>query len=114
MALIDLAEARAWLNLDDDLTEDDVLIEGLLGAVHIAAEKYTFRRIFADQEALDLAMGMNAAGCAPILIDDYIKQAEKLLLAHWYANREAVALNLSEAPMGVRFILDNYVLGGSI
>lgn len=54
---------------------------------------------------IEFEAGYGAAAAVP----DDILQAMKMLIAHWFENREAVSENsMAEVPFGVKVILDQY------
>ncbi|WP_066715927.1 MULTISPECIES: head-tail connector protein [Hyphomicrobiales] len=89
MAIVDLADMKAHLNITDD--NDDSLISGKLDAAQAALEQqlgYVIEDEFDDVPA-DLA------------------EAVRQLAAHWYENREAsvVGVSVHLLPLGVREII---------
>lgn len=93
---ISLEQARTHLNIEDAFVADDNYIAGLIIAARRKVELDT-RRTF--------------GGSNPTLVDDdrdLAGQAILLIVGHWYANREAVAVDAragSELPMSVSWIL---------
>lgn len=67
MSIISLNEAKSYLKLDLDYTDEDTDITDLI----TAAETY-----------------LTNAGCVLNSGDEVAKLAEKMLVVHWYENRE--------------------------
>lgn len=63
---VTLAQAKNYLKIDSDITDDDELITGLIGAANDYIENETGKRN-TGSDVYDLAI--------------------KLLVAHWYENR---------------------------
>ena len=87
----------------------------------LASNQYR-QRVFAGVPVLNPAYGVawpatdavdgavtitiNAGHTTNAAIDDRIKQAAKLMVGHWYANREAVMAGVTqEVPLTVRYLL---------
>ncbi|HDS1693342.1 head-tail connector protein [Pseudomonas putida] len=91
--MIDLATVKAHLRVDHD--EEDALIQGYSDAAISAFELWTNRKLIAEGEPLPDPVG-NALG-----ITKAIRQGALLLIGHWYASRETVAIGVTviELPM---------------
>jgi hypothetical protein len=74
--LLSLDEVKLWLRIEPDQTSEDDLLQVLEIAAHAYTENYL-------RQILD----PNAAGG----IGEHILVAQRLLIAHWYRNREAVS-----------------------
>lgn len=69
MSALSLDEAKSYLRLDESYTDEDTDITALINA----AEKY-----------------LTNAGCTLNEGDEVAKLAEKMLVVHWYENREPI------------------------
>ena len=65
-----LDEVKVYLKLDDDLTEDDELITGLIDAAKTYIEDSTGKS-YQDTQLYNLAV--------------------KMIVAHWYENRQVIS-----------------------
>ena len=65
-----LNEVKVYLKLDDDLTEDDELITGLIDAAKTYIEDSTGKS-YQDTQLYNLAV--------------------KMIVAHWYENRQVIS-----------------------
>ncbi|NHB57021.1 phage gp6-like head-tail connector protein [Acinetobacter sp. 194] len=81
-----LTKEQVKLNLRIDHDEEDTLIESLIGAAFDAFEQSTNRKLYALDEDIpeDVKNGIH--------ISDSIIQGAQMLIGHWYANKESVAL----------------------
>jgi hypothetical protein len=73
---------------------EDAYLGILIGAARRAIENLTGRDIAVDVPTLDERD------------KDVVAQASLLLIGQWYANREAVGVNVSEIPLAVQFLLN--------
>lgn len=91
--MIDLGTVKAHLRVDGG--EEDSLIQGYTDAAISTFELWTNRRLVAEGEVLPDPIG-NA-----LVITKAIRQGALLLVGHWYANREAVAIGTiaTELPL---------------
>lgn len=95
--ILTLEEAKQHLRVDDGFHEDDALIEELIGVAEA-----------------DIAQRLRYDTLAERFPDeDYpltVKQAAKLVVAHYYENREPVAFaSSSKVPMMIDSLLFPYV-----
>lgn len=81
MACITLAEAKRHLNIEDDFTDDDHYIEGL---IDVAQE------VVAQDICVPLVDLEGKAGGVPAPL----RQAMLLLIGNYYASRESVAFGV--------------------
>lgn len=93
--MIDLARVKLHLRVDDD--EEDSLIGGYIEAAksHVA--------MHCDRELVDAApVGPDQMGITPD-----VEQAILLLVGHWFANREGVAMGTisTTVPLAVERLL---------
>ncbi len=81
-----LTKEQVKLNLRIDHDEEDTLIESLIGAAFDAFEQNTNRKLYALDEDIpeDVKNGIH--------ISESIIQGAQMLIGHWYANKESVAL----------------------
>jgi len=91
--MIDLALVKSHLRVDG--TEEDALIQAYIDAAISAFELWTNRKLVA---ALPDPVENH------LLITKSIEQGALLLIGHWYANRESVAVgvSVSEMPMATK------------
>ncbi|MEE1920182.1 head-tail connector protein [Pseudomonas asiatica] len=82
--MIDLGTVKAHLRVDGD--EEDSLIQGYTDAAFSTFELWTNRKLIADGEPLPDPVS-NA-----LVVSKAIKQGALMLIGHWYANRESVAV----------------------
>ena len=91
--LVTRADAKAHLRLGSSEREDAYL-DILIAASVRAIENATGRDV--ASELPDMAERDRAVAT----------QAALLLIGQWYANREAVGVNVSEIPLAVQFLLN--------
>lgn len=91
--MIDLALVKSHLRVDG--AEEDALIQAYIDAAISAFEAWTNRKLVA---ALPDPVENH------LLITKSIEQGALLLIGHWYANRESVAVgvSVSEMPMATK------------
>ncbi|WP_278400449.1 head-tail connector protein [Stutzerimonas kunmingensis] len=86
--MIDLALVKSHLRVDG--TEEDALIQAYIDAAISAFEAWTNRKLVTVlPETVENHLLITAA----------IQQGALLLIGHWYANRESVAVGVSVAEM---------------
>lgn len=96
MACITLAEAKRHLNVEDDFTEDDRYIEGLIDV----AQEVVAQDICVPLEELE-----GKAGGVPAPL----RQAMLLLIGNYYASRESVAFGvLVQDTKAYRHLIGRY------
>ena len=100
--MLDLREIKVQCRIDDDWSEDDALLNHYAAAAIETCSDEMERVIYEDQLALDAA-----ADTTGIVLNARIKQAAFLLIAHWYASREAVVIGTisSTLPLGFKTLL---------
>lgn len=91
--MIDLALVKTHLKVDGDA--EDTLVQGYIDAAISTFELWTNRKLIAEGGQLPDPIG-NA-----LFITKAISQGALLLVGHWYANRETVAIGTiaTELPM---------------
>lgn len=82
--MIDLGTVKAHLRVDSD--DEDSLIQSYTDAAISTFELWTNRKLIADGEPLPDPVG-NA-----LVVSKSIEQGALMLIGHWYANRESVAV----------------------
>ena len=92
--MIDLVLVKAHLRVDG--TEEDALIGTYLNGAVEYVQQHCDRRIVEAPETSE-----------QMALTDDVKQAILLLIGHWYANREEVAIGAAanQVPMGVNALL---------
>ena len=96
MTCIPLELAKKHLNLDDDYTEDDEYIVGLVAAAKGAVEK-------ALNASLDRLAEENG-GEVPMAII----QAILLVVGNWYQNREITGSKVAALPYNFEYLINLY------
>lgn len=96
MTCIPLELAKKHLNLDDDYTEDDEYILGLVAAAKGAVEK-------ALNASLDRLAEENG-GEVPMAII----QAILLMVGNWYQNREITGSKVAALPYNFEYLINLY------
>lgn len=95
--IMNLEEAKSHLRVDPDFKDDDQLIEDLVSMVEVD---------IANRLKYDSLGEVFPDGAIPLPV----KHASKLLVAHYYENREPVAFaSSSKVPMMVDSLLFPYV-----
>lgn len=94
--MIDLDTVKAHLRVDGD--DEDGLIQGYTDAAISTFELWTNRKLIAAGEPLPDPLG-NA-----LVFSKAIQQGALLLIGHWYATREAVAVGTiaTEMPLATQ------------
>ena len=94
--MLDLETAKRHLNLEQDFTEDDEYILGLIDVAEAAVRTHV-------NESFEV-LAENNGGCipAPIL------QAALLFLGNMYQNREPLGTRDKELPLNYRYLIDLY------
>lgn len=92
--MIDLANVKVHLRVDGN--EEDSLISGYIEAAKAHVEQHCDRKLVDGDPAEPEEMGLTRD----------VEQAILLLVGHWYANREAVAVGgLSTVPLAAERLL---------
>lgn len=85
--MLDLATVKMHLRVDGD--EEDALIGGYVAAAKAHVEQHCDRKLVETDPVEPDEMGLTRD----------VEQAILLLVGHWYANREAVAVGVSATAM---------------
>lgn len=87
--MITVEEAKAYLRLDADLTEDDELLAGLIQAAADFLEQTT-GKAYSDERYL-------------------YRLAVKMLTAHWYENRSiySTKTNVNDLPVSLQAMINH-------
>lgn len=98
MAYVTLNEAKAHLNIDLDWTEDDNYIISLLEMAEVVVANHI-------HDTLSGLEDVNGAVPRPLV------HGIKLLVSHFYENREPLAVGVSVAniPYSFEYLFDPYV-----
>ena len=102
--MLDLSLIKVHLRLDDDHTGEDTLLQAYGRAAWKLAQNKT-GRLFIEAEALPEGAAENA-----LVLDDDLRLAMLLLVAHWYEHREAAteAAGMKALPLAVDALLGPY------
>lgn len=87
--MVTVEEAKAYLRLDADLTEDDELLAGLIQAAADFLEQTTGKVYSDDRQLYVLAV--------------------KMLTAHWYENRSiySTKTNVNDLPVSLQAMINH-------
>lgn len=101
LIMITLEQVKKQCRIESDITYEDDLLNGYIASARDHVQMHLDRTIYPDAVPSEDEYS---------LVDNAsIDQAMLLLVAHWYANREAVSETaMSEVPMGVRHLLQPY------
>lgn len=93
--MLDLATVKMHLRVDGD--EEDALIGGYVAAAKAHVEQHCDRKLVETDPVEPEEMGLTGD----------VQQAVLLLVGHWYANREAVAVGTiaTAMPLAVERLL---------
>ena len=83
-----LTKEQVKLNLRIDHDDEDTLIESLISAAFDAFEQSTNRKLYAVGEVIPEEVGNG------MYVSKSIIQGAHMLIGHWYANKESVALGI--------------------
>lgn len=111
MPLLTLDQARDHLRAQG--IADDADLQLKINAAELLAQEYAGRRIYATQQELDDAVAAGSAGdTPPMVVNDLVRSAMLLLVAHLYENREDVTYGAPvQLPTGARVLLGPYRKG---
>ncbi|HHR6132158.1 TPA: head-tail connector protein [Providencia alcalifaciens] len=104
--MISLDRVKQQLRLDSDHDAEDELLNVYIKASLSLIENHTRRRLVTDSDRKD--------SDDQLVFSDDVELAALLVISHWYANRESVAIGLSVAAMPLAFdaLLQPYVRYG--
>lgn len=107
--MLDQYVVKQHCRIDTDFTGDDALLEIYTGAAARYVQTWTRRTLYENQSSPGYADDP-----APILLNYDVKAAMLLLIGHWYANRESVAVGqtVAEVPFAVEALLQPYRIYG--
>jgi len=102
--MLDLSLIKVHLRLDDDHAGEDTLLQAYGHAAWKLAQNKT-GRLFIEATELPEGAAENA-----LVLDDDVRLAMLLLVAHWYEHREAVsdAAGMKALPLAVDALLGPY------
>jgi len=101
--LLTMEEIKVQLRLDDDFTDEDILLALLGKAAQSRTENYLNRRLYAEpgDKPEDDPDGL--------VMPDDVKLALLMLVSHFYENRSAVAeVEKLVLPMSFNWLVDPY------
>lgn len=106
--IINLETVREHCRIDADDTSEDSLLTIYIGAAKRHIEKWTRRNLYETNADAGFDTDDDR-----LLLDDDIRLVILLLVANWYANREAVSeQKTSEMPLAVDALLQPYKVYG--
>ncbi|MGX7356231.1 head-tail connector protein [Citrobacter sp. ESY80] len=107
--MLDLDVVKQHCRIDTDFTGDDALLTLYTGAAARYVQTWTRRTLYEKEDSPGYANDSD-----PILLNDDVKAAMLLLIGHWYANRESVAVGqtVAEVPLAVEALLQPYRIYG--
>ncbi|WP_412497287.1 head-tail connector protein [Vibrio fluvialis] len=103
--MIDLPKVKGQCNIDSDITDQDSLLTLYLAAAKRSVEKYLNRPVYWVES--DMPKDESQIPDNAFLATEDTELAVLMLIAHWFANREAVTeSSIKPLPLGVSFLLD--------
>lgn len=107
--MVDLDVVKQHCRIDTDFTGDDALLALYTGAAARYVQAWTRRTLYENVSSPGYAEDPDS-----ILFSDDVKAAMLLLIGHWYANRESVAVGqtVAEVPFAVESLLQPYRIYG--
>ncbi|WP_414146885.1 head-tail connector protein [Erwinia sp. BNK-24-b] len=90
--MLTVDQVKHHCNIEQDFTEDDAWLAARIKAAARYVENYTRRTLYDDA-----ADPVYLADPDALLYGEDIETAMLMLIAHWYANREAVVTGVSVA-----------------
>ncbi len=102
-------QVKTHCRIDADSTEEDAWIETSIKAAALYVQSWTRRRLYENADDPLYLLDPDA-----LLYGENIEMAMLMLIAHWYANREAVNIGniTSEVPFAVEALLQPYRIYG--
>lgn len=92
--MLTVDQVKHHCNIEQDFTEDDAWLAARIKAAVRYVENYTRRTLYED--ATD---PLYLANPNRLLYGEDIETAMLMLIAHWYANREAVVTGISAVTL---------------
>lgn len=107
--MVDLDVVKQHCRIDPSFTDDDSLLSTYTDAAARYVETWTRRTLYETTESPGYAEDEDS-----ILLGADVKAAMLLLIGHWYANRESVAIGqtVAEVPFAVEALLQPYRIYG--
>ncbi|NIF20583.1 head-tail connector protein [Candidatus Pantoea multigeneris] len=107
--MLTVEQVKHHCNLELGFTEDDVWIAGRIKAAVKMVEKSTRRTLYESADDPGFITDRDS-----LLYGEDIETAMLMLIAHWYANREAVVTGLTSTSLdyAVEAILQPYRIYG--
>ena len=105
MLRIDIDAVKYQCRIEHD--DEDLLLDGYIQSSYDHVSAWLGRKLYEQDAPSNDKTGL--------IINASVNQACLMLIAHWYANREAVAdnmANLAVMPLGVQALLQPYRLMG--
>lgn len=101
--MLELDIIKPHCRIELDFIEDDALLDTYANAARRLIENETGRSLYATAAEIPKDDEGNITDQHALLLDDDITTAMLLLIGHWHANREAVAVGVStqELPIAV-------------
>jgi len=107
--MLTVEQVKYHCNLEQEFTEDDLWITARIKAAARYVEKYTRRRLYEKADDPQYLADPDS-----LLYGEDIETAMLMLIAHWYANREAVNVGniTSSLDFAVEALLQPYRIYG--
>lgn len=101
--LLKLEEIKAQLRLDDDFTDEDMLLTLLGNAVQTRTESFLNRKLYSSET------GVPDTDPDGLILPDDIKLGMLLLTTHFYEHRSTVTeVEMAELPMSFNWLVGPY------
>ena len=106
--MLALSLVKQHCRIEEDFTEDDVLLQTYIGAAARYVETWTRRTLYVTPPAPDCGDDEGT-----LLLGDDVRAAMLLLICNWYENREAVAMGETlPMPFAFEALLQPYRIYG--
>lgn len=108
--MLELDIIKQHVRLEPDFEDDDTLLDTYSNAARRLVENRTGRKLYATAAEFPKDGDGNPTDENALVLDDDLVTAMLLLIGHWYANRESVAVGVStaEMPMAVDSLIEPY------